>query len=174
MSPLSDALESPQTLLAKCLRLDEPVSRLLPPSHLCFSVAFPIKVASSPTQTHFYRWHLSLLDGAAACHWRWRRRGPSPASSPTPPWPTPPHPLSLPLKPQGLNGLSLRGKQTRENCSTSSLFFFYIFFLISASLGVFRGQRVNRKPPIPTSAGCCCWPNFKITFVVSRIDLQLI
>lgn len=85
---------------------------------------------------------------------------PSPPPSPTP------TPLSLPLKPQGLNGLSLRGKQTRENCSTSRLFFFFFWFL---HRWVFlEGRESTEKPPIPTSAGCCCWPNLKLTFVESH------
>lgn len=49
---------------------------------------------------------------------------------------------SLPLKPQGLNGLSVRGKiQAKTNFTHELLLTSISSFLLSASPGVYRGQK---------------------------------
>lgn len=141
-----DGSDSLDTLLA-WLRPDEPISQycLLSgyPSlsrasvfYFCFD---QIKTTSSPSWTRLHQCHVTLLDEATSC-WLGVNKVK-----------TFPHvvsnaPLCL-LNLRASMELSLRGKQTGENYSPP-----LPFFLISASLGVFRGQRVNGKPPVRASA----------------------
>lgn len=73
--------------------------------------------------------------------------------------------LSLPLKPQGLNGLSVRDRKKSkrnltQNCSSPAPPFSY--FLHHPVFFFFRGRRVNWSSPVPPPAclhvtECCCW-----------------
>lgn len=79
--------------------------------------------------------------------------------------------LSLPLKPQGLDRLSLREKKTvKEKLHTQTDPHPRLLFLLSASLGGSRGQRVNWKSPNPPPAcECCCW-SWLSCFLLGRLE----
>lgn len=93
--------------------------------YFCFD---QIKTTSSPSWTRLHQCHVTLLDESCWSGINKVKTFPHVVSN---------APLCL-LNLRASMELSLRGKQTGENCSPP-----LPFFLISASLGVFRGQRVN-------------------------------